>query len=71
MLKKKGRTAIQAMKNDIEKTMAQPRGLQGRMDPLDIELAVLDARIEKNKAELERNNAKLEAKIQQLLKRLE
>lgn len=41
-----------------------------RIDPLDIKLADLDARIEKNKAALERTNAELEAKLTALGKRL-
>jgi len=58
------------MKNEVEEVLERPSDFQGRIDPLDIELANLDARIEKNRAELERNNAELEAKLAELSRRI-
>jgi hypothetical protein len=58
------------MQSEAQETREQPRASTNRLEELDVTMARLDARIEKNKAELERNNEALTLKLAELARRL-
>jgi hypothetical protein len=58
------------MQSEVQEAREKPRASTNRLEELDVTMARLDARIEKNKAELERNNEALTLKLAELARRV-
>jgi hypothetical protein len=59
------------MRINIEERRELLHDLEIRINPIDIKLAELEARVARNKAQLERTNERISAKLLELQKRFE